>query len=139
SWNALATKLFSPYMLHVTTVLLPSGLKVNSLVQVDSKGRMKSSLMRTSSCGRLSIRVMRPSPTLSSPDHAKTAPVPAGGPSKEFRAAGSSFAHGDHSSQWWKSFTCGNTADGGAEIVAERTTRKVEGCKATKMTTMTTI
>src|SRR5579871_4410744 len=47
--------------------------------------------MRIISLGRLSVSVMVPSPTLSLPDHLKMAPVPEGGPSNEFFAAGSSF------------------------------------------------
>src|SRR6266850_2241265 len=97
-------------MLHVTAVRSPSGLNVNSAVFVAANGFTNSSLIRTSSFGRLSVIVMRPSPTLLLPAHAKTAPVPAAAPSKVFRAAGSSLAHGDHASHLWKSFTWANTA-----------------------------
>jgi hypothetical protein len=46
---------------------------------------------------------MRHSPTLLLPNQVKMAPVPDGNPSKEFFAAGSSFAHGDQASHLWKS------------------------------------
>src|SRR5258708_1623942 len=95
--------------------------------------------MRTNSLGRLSISVMVPSPTSLLPDHLKMAPVPSDGPSKEFLAAGSSFAQGDQACQLWKSFTCANTSDGGAEIVAVRVTRNSAGCMATTTTNTTTI
>src|SRR5882762_4194168 len=42
--TALAMKLFLPDMLHITTVWLPSGLKVNSAVLVPLKGFRNSSL-----------------------------------------------------------------------------------------------
>src|SRR5205085_1086811 len=60
-------------------------------------------------------------------------PVPAGGPSKEFFAAGSSFAQGDHASHLWRSFTWSNTAPGGAVMRAERVRRKSAGCRAATM------
>ena len=100
---------------------------MNSAVLVAANGFRNSSLIRTSSFGRLSVIVMRPSPTLLLPAHAKTAPVPAGAPSKVFRAAGSSLAHGDHASHLWKSFTWANTAAGGAAMVAVRVIRNSEG------------
>ena len=76
-----------------------SGLKVNSAVAVPSNGFKKSSLIWISSWGRLSVIVMLPSPTSSLPAQRKIAPVPSEGPSNEFLAAGSSFAHGDQSFQ----------------------------------------
>src|SRR5213594_1324557 len=123
-------------MLHVTTVRPSSGLNVNSAVLIATNGRTNSSLILTSSPGRLSVIVMRPSPTVPFPAHAKTAPVPDGAPSNVFLADGSSFAHGDHPAQLWKSFTCANTAATGAAIVALRVIRNSEGCRAT--TTATT-
>jgi len=41
---------------------------------------LRTLLTVTDSAGRLSVMVMRPSPTLLLPDHAELAPVPAGGP-----------------------------------------------------------
>src|SRR5713226_5813888 len=79
--TALERKLFLPYMLQVTAVWLPSGLKVNSAVLLALKGFKKSSLNRTNTFGRLSMTVMRPSPILLLPDHANAAPTPAAGPS----------------------------------------------------------
>src|SRR5262249_22582742 len=110
-------------MLHVTAVRSPSGLNVNSAVLVASNGFRNSSLIRTSSFGRLSEIVIRPSPTLLLPAHEKAAPWPAGAPSNVFLAAGSSFAHGDQASQLWKSLTCANTAGAGAAITALRSIR----------------
>src|SRR6185503_20766159 len=75
--------------------------------------------------------VMRPLPTSLFPSHAIAAPRPAGGPSKVFFAFGSSLAHGDQASHLRSSLTCGKTALGGAEIVADRVTRNCEGCIAT--------
>src|SRR6266478_9809244 len=118
-------------MLHVTAVRSPAGLNVNSAVFVAAKGFRNSSLILTSSLGRLSVIVMRPSPTLLLPDHAKTAPSPAGAPSNAFFAAGSSFAHGDQASQLWKSLTCATTAGAGAAMVALRSTRNSDGRKVT--------
>src|SRR6185503_2794135 len=97
--TALPTKLLRPNMLQVTWVRSPSGLNVNSAVLVAANGFRNSSLMRTISLGRLSTIVMRPSPTLLLPAHAKDAPVPAGAPSNEFLTEGSSFAHGDQACQ----------------------------------------
>src|SRR5215467_5910336 len=83
------------------------------------------------SLGRLSVIVMRPSPTFLLPAQAKAAPVPARGPSNVCFAAGSSFAHGDHASQLWRSFTWAKTTGAGAATTAERSTRKSEGRVAT--------
>src|SRR5215813_7169918 len=110
---ARATKLFCPNMAHVTAVRSPSGL------------------ILMSSAGRLWVSVMRPSPISLLPAQAKTAPSPADGPSKVVFALGSSFAHGDHASHLWKSFTWAKTADAGAAIVADRAIRYSEGCSAT--------
>src|SRR4030095_9512163 len=77
--------------------------------------------------------VILPSPTSLFPGQLIAAPLPAGGPSKELFAFGSSFIHGDHASHFFSSFTCGKIAAGGAAIVAERETRKSDGCKATIM------
>src|SRR5262249_1369574 len=118
-------------MLHVTAVRSPSGLNVNSAVLVAWNGLRNSSLIRTSSSGRLSTIVMRPSPTLLLPAHERAAPFPAGAPSNEFFAAGSSFAHGDQASQLWKSLTCANTAGAGAAMVARRSMRNSDGGIAT--------
>src|SRR6267142_2007157 len=118
-------------MLHVTAVRSPSGLNVNSAVFVASKGFRNSSLILTSSLGRLSVIVMRPSPTLLLPAQEKAAPLPAGAPSNEFLAVGSSFAHGDQASQLWKSVTCANTAGAGGAMVARRSMRNSDGCIAT--------
>src|SRR5262249_29694746 len=63
------------------TVRLPSGTNLNSATLVPANGRMKSSRSLTRSFGRLSVIVMRPSPTSLLPDHLKAAPVPAGAPS----------------------------------------------------------
>src|SRR6266576_961564 len=140
---ARAAKLLWPYMLHVTVVRSPSGVNVNSAVLVAANGFRNSSLIRTSSLGRLSTIVMRPSPTLRLPAHAKDAPVPAGAPSNEFLTDGSSFAHGDQASQLWKSLTCANTAGAGAAMVALRWIRNSDGCitttTASTATTSTTI
>ena len=54
-----------------------SGLNVNSVVLVTVKGLINSSLMTTKSPGRLSVIVMRPSPTCLLPSQAYCAPVPA--------------------------------------------------------------
>src|SRR5438445_490457 len=75
--------------------------------------------------------VMRPSPILLLPAHANIAPWPAGAPSNEFFAAGSSFAHGDQACQLWKSLTCVNTAGAGAAMVVLRSMRNSDGCMAT--------
>src|SRR5919204_2193409 len=91
-------KLFCPNMAQVTAVRLPSGLNVNSAVLVPAIGCTKSSLILMRSAGRLSVTVMRPSPTLLLPAQAKTAPSPADAPSKVVLALGSSFAQGDHAS-----------------------------------------
>src|SRR6516164_6522085 len=128
---ARATKLFCPNMAHVTAVPSPSGLNVNSAVLVPAMGCTKSSLILMSSAGRLWVSVMRPSPISLLPAQAKTAPSPADGPSKVVFAWGSSFAHGDHASHLWKSFTCAKTSDAGAAIVADRAIRYSEGCSAT--------
>src|SRR5438445_13642012 len=114
-------------MLHVTAVRSPAGLNVNSAVLVAAKGFTNSSLILTSSLGRLSVIVMRPSPTLLFPAHANIAPWPAGAPSNEFFAAGSSFAHGDHACPSGKSLTRGRTAGAGAEIVGLRSPRDSGG------------
>ena len=82
---------------------------------------------------------MRPSPISLLPAQAKTAPSPADGPSKVVFALGSSFAHGDHASHLWKSFTCAKTSDAGAAIVAERAIRYSEGCRATNAANAATI
>src|SRR5436853_7327204 len=66
------------------------------------------------------------------------APVPAEGPSNVDRAAGSSFAQGDQSSQLWKLWTRGNTAEGGASIVIDLVTRNSGGLEATTPTNTTT-
>src|SRR5215831_5212276 len=136
---ARATKLFCPNMAHVTAVRSPSGLNVNSAVLVPAIGCTKSSLILMSSDGRLWVSVMRPSPISLLPAQAKTAPSPADGPSKVVFALGSSFAHGDHASHLWKSFTCAKTADAGAAIVAERAIRYSEGCSATNAANAATI
>jgi hypothetical protein len=62
-WIALATKLSSPVMVHVTAVPPPAGRKVNSATLVPARGFTKSGSTRISSPGRLSTIVMRPSPT----------------------------------------------------------------------------
>src|SRR6185437_4201909 len=62
------------------------------------------------------------------------APIPADGPSKVRRSAGSIFSHGDHAPHLRRSFTWANTASAGAEIVADRVTRKSAGRVATTMT-----
>src|SRR5215471_8403621 len=82
---------------------------------------------------------MRPSPISLLPAQAKTAPSPADGPSKVVFALGSSFAHGDHASHLWKSFTWAKTADAGAAIVADRAIRYSEGCSATNAANAATI
>src|SRR5262249_45036309 len=118
-------------MLHVTAVRSPSGLNVNSPVLVASNGLRNSSLIRISSFGLLSVLVTRPPPPFLLRAHAKAAPLPAGAPSNEFLAAGSSLAHGAHISQLWKSLTCANTAAGGAAMTALRSIRNSDGCIAT--------
>src|SRR4051812_12628642 len=74
--KALAMKFFWPDMLQVTAVWLLSDLKVNSVSAVEANGLMNSSLMRTRSLGRLSVIVIRPSPTFLSPTQEYIAPVP---------------------------------------------------------------
>src|SRR5262245_29323900 len=107
---ALAMKLLSPVMLHVTTVRSPSGRNVNSAMLVFLNGFRKSSLTRMRSLGRLSVIVMRPSPTFLSPTHEYEAPTPAGAPSYDCFIAGSSLPHGFQALHLWKSFTCANTS-----------------------------
>src|SRR6185369_14590828 len=87
--------------------------------------------MRIRSAGLLSTIVCVPSPTLSLPDHENFAPSPDDGPSKTDVACGSSFAHGDHASQLWKSLTTSNTLAGIADIAADRVIRNSPGCRAT--------
>src|ERR1043166_3402772 len=53
--TAFVMKLFLPDIVHVTSVLLPCGLKVNSAALVPLNGLRNSSLNRTSSFGRLSV------------------------------------------------------------------------------------
>ena len=101
-------------------------------------GFTKSSLIRIRSFGRLSVTVMRPSPTSSLPAQMKTAPSPERGPSNVALALGSSLAQGDQASQLWKSFTCANTRSGGAATAAVRATRYSLGCMATTMRKTTT-
>src|SRR5215470_9096682 len=59
------------------------------------------------------------------------APAPSGAPSYVCFIAGSIFPHGFHASHLWKSFTCANTAGGGAEMLTLRTMRNSDGCMAT--------
>src|SRR2546428_1366665 len=66
------------------------------------------------------------------------APGPAGAPSYVCFIAGSSFAHGFHASDLWKSFTCAKTAGAGAEMVAVRATRYSDGRVATMARNTTT-
>ncbi len=51
---------------------------------------------------------------------------------------GSIFAHGDHASHSWKSLTSGKTVCGGADMAADRVTRKSDGSKATMATRAST-
>src|SRR5438132_5492792 len=67
--TTFVTKLRWPTMLHVTAVRWPSGLNVNSAVLVAAKGFRNSRLTLISSDGRLSVSVMRPSPTCLLPVH----------------------------------------------------------------------
>src|SRR5687767_10654316 len=101
---ALPTKLFSPDMVHVTSVPPPlpppCGANVNSAVLVPAMGLKNSMLMRTSSPGRLSVIVIFPSPTSLFPTHEYTAPTPAVGPSYVFFIAGSTLSHGFHASHF---------------------------------------
>jgi len=135
---ALPMKLFFPYIVHVTVVWSFSELKVNSDVLVAAKGFRNSSLKLIKASGRLSMIVMLPWPTLLLPAHLIMAPVPDAGPSKEFLASGSSFAHGDHASHFCNSFTWAKTAEAGAVIVVVRVTRKSDGCIAAVIRKMMT-
>src|SRR5262249_17074019 len=92
---------------------------------------MNSRWMVTLSGGRLSVIVMRPSPTRLLPDQAYTAPGPAGAPETSFFIAGSSFSHGDHSGHLRKSFTYSCTTAGGAAMIREREIVNSEGRVAT--------
>src|SRR6266850_7758683 len=97
SMNRLITlpmKLFLPYIAHVTTVLLPSGLNVKSTVAVPSMGRFQSIRQRTSSSGLLSMIVQLPAPTSLLPSQLHTAPTPDSGPPYVFFTLGSSFMNG---------------------------------------------
>src|ERR1043165_33103 len=76
--NALLMKFFWPLMLQVTPVRFSSGLNVNSVFAVEAKGFRNSSLIRTRSVGRLSVSVIRPSPTFELPTQEQMAPVPEG-------------------------------------------------------------
>src|ERR1017187_4810006 len=90
---------------------------------VAANGFRNSSLIRIRSCGRLSVIVMLPSPTLLFPAHEYFAPIPAAAPSYVFFIAGSSFPHGFHASHLRKSFTCANTTAAGAATVPLRVIR----------------
>src|SRR5687767_10145217 len=136
--KALHMKLFSPFMVQVTTVCSPFGSNENSAALVAANGLKNSSLMRTNSPGWLSVSVMRPSPTSLLPTHEYIAPGPAAGPSYDRFSAGSFFSHGDQARHLRKSFTCSNTASGGAPIVAERTMRNFDGRIATTTRNSTT-
>src|SRR5204862_2713328 len=95
-WIALATKFFRPVMVHVTAVCSPRGSKVNSAMLLARKGFSKSSLIRIRSLDRLSVIVMRPSPTWLLPDQAYIAPAPDGAPSQLLCMPGSSLSQVDH-------------------------------------------
>src|SRR5688572_15058431 len=98
--NAFAMKLsFLPLIVQVTAVPDPAGAKSNTVSAVDSKGRTNASLILTCLAGWLSTMVMLPSPTLSLPDHLKTAPLPEVDPSKATLDFGSSLAQGDQACQ----------------------------------------
>src|SRR5512134_176736 len=137
---ALPTKLFLPRIVQVTAVRPPSSLNANSALLVAAKGLKNSSLKRIASFGRLSMMLMRPSPTSLFPAQDMLAPVPAAGPSKLSFACGSFFAHGDQARHLRSSFTCANTAGAGAANVAERDTLNSSGRVAMYATsaTMTT-
>lgn len=60
-------------------------------------GFVKTRSITTLSLGLLAVIFIEPSPTSLLPDHENFAPTPEAGPSKEFFAFGSSFAHGDQS------------------------------------------
>src|SRR5207237_9347173 len=82
--------------------------------------------------------VMLPAPTFLLPSQRKSAPLPRAWPSDVDFASGSILAQGDQASHLWKSLTCANTADGGADMVAERVTLNVDGRVAMKMANSTT-
>ena len=126
----LPMKPFEPYMLHVTSVLPVTGLKVKSRVLVPCIGSFQSILKRTSSPGLLAMIVLVPAPTLLSPFQLHTAPTPEGAPENVFRTFGSSFIHGFHFWNLWWSLTCSNSAAGEALRVALRSTLKLLGCMA---------
>src|SRR5262245_12831454 len=94
---ALAMKLWRPVIDQVTFVPEPLGAKSNRAVLVAAQGLMNSRRMVTCCGGRLSVMVIRPSPTWLLPDQAYTAPGPAGAPECSRFMAGSFFSHGDHS------------------------------------------
>ena len=77
----------------------------------------------TRSFGLLSVIVIVPAPTLSLPSHLNDAPGPDCGPENVTLAFGSSFAQGDQSSHWRRSFTCGKIFAAGAQITVERVRR----------------
>src|SRR5262245_66222938 len=105
-------------MLHVTAVWSPSGLKANSDVLEPSIGFTISTLIFTSSLGRLSASVIFPSPTWLLPAQVMIVPSPDGEPSKVILALGSSLDQGDHASHMWKSVTLSNTVGSEAAIAS---------------------
>src|SRR6185295_10532302 len=104
---------------------------VKCVVLVDFHGFRNSRWIATSWAGLASVIVMRPSPTLSFPVHAYSAPTPDGEPVNVRVIWGSSFSHGDHIGQRWKSSRFPYTTSLGAEIVVERSIWYVPGRVAT--------
>src|SRR5436190_3782463 len=102
---ALVMKLLRPDIVHVTFVLSPAGVIVNSVSLTPAKGRTNSRRMRTWSFGTASVMVMLPAPTSLLPSQANLAPSPLVGPSKVDFALGSILAQGDQASHLWKSFS----------------------------------
>ena len=88
-----------------------------------ANGRTKSVRVAMRWFGLLSVMVIVPAPTLSLPSQLNDAPGPDCGPENVTLAFGSSFAQGDQSSHFFRSFTCANTAAAGAAITVWRVRR----------------
>src|SRR5438309_11569932 len=119
-------------MAHVTFVESPLASSVNSAMLWASNGLMKSSLIATLEGGDDSAISMRPLPTVLSPSHSYTAPLPFAAPLKFLFIAGSIFSQGDQAPQLWRSLMSGKIFSGGALMLAERWTWNVSGLVAAK-------
>src|SRR6476469_1106267 len=110
-------------MVQITLVRPPASENTKSAWLVPAHGRVKSGRVAMRSFGLLSVMVIVPAPTLSLPSQANAAPGPDCGPENVTLAFGSSFAHGDHSSHFFRSFTCSNMRAAGAAITVVRVRR----------------